>query len=136
MQAVDAASPVLTKAGGHTFRPRSNGESSVDLVGACQQCHGPRVTSFNFPLLDYDNDGDVEGVQTEVQHLLDKVALMLPPAGEAKESLSINSSWTRSQLKAAYNWQFVKNDGSLGIHNMAYSMALLKASIADLEANK
>jgi hypothetical protein len=38
-------------------------------------------------------------------------------------------SWSKS----AYNWQMVKYDGNLGIHNTAYSAALLKASIADLK---
>jgi len=37
-------------------------------------------------------------------------------------------------LEAAFNWQMVKYDGNLGIHNTAYAVALLKASIADLKA--
>jgi hypothetical protein len=135
MQTVDAASPTLTKAGGHTFKPSSDGDATtpkVDLVGACQQCHGPNLTSFNFPLLDYDGDGTVDGVQTEVQHLLDQLSMKLPPVGKVKTSLTIDATWTRPQLKAAYNWQFVNDDGSRGIHNMAYTVGLLKASIADL----
>ena len=36
-------------------------------------------------------------------------------------------------MEASYNWQFVANDGSLGIHNTAYTVGLLKASIANLE---
>ena len=78
----------------------------------------------------------IDGVQTEVQHLLDKLALQLPPVGKPKTALSIDSTWTRPQLAAAYNWQFVKEDGSFGIHNTAYAVGLLKASIADLAANK
>ncbi|MBI3281139.1 MAG: hypothetical protein HYZ57_14995 [Acidobacteria bacterium] len=139
MQAVAANDAALTHVGGHTFRPASEETSDtgrVELVKACQDCHGRGLSTFNFALLDYDNDGEVEGVQTEVEHLLDKLALLLPPAGKEKSSLSIDSSWTRPQLKAAYNWKFVKEDGSLGIHNMAYAMGLIKASIADLEANK
>ncbi len=72
------------------------------------------------------------GVQTEVQHLMDKLALLLPPVGVAKSSLSINSTWTKQQLRAAWNYVFVQNDGSHGIHNLAYTVGLLKASIADL----
>ena len=33
---------------------------------------------------------------------------------------------------AAYNWQFVSNDGSLGVHNTPYAIGLLKASIGNL----
>lgn len=137
MQTVADTDPALTHAGGHTFKPSGEaGGKTVELVAACQTCHGRSVTSFNFGLLDYDNDGKVEGVQTEVQHLLDQLAVMLPPVGKPKTSLAIDATWTRAQLKASYNWQFVAYDGSLGVHNMAYTVGLLKASIADLSANK
>ena len=137
MQTVDAADPALTKLGGHTFRPSFNDGTNprIDLVAACQKCHGPDVASFDFLLMDYNGDGVIEGVQTEVQHLLDQLAQQLPPVGQAKSDLTIDSSWTQPQLKAAYNYQFVKNDGSFGIHNTAYAIGLLKASIADLAAN-
>lgn len=139
MQTMEAASPALTHAGGHTFKMKTDaaeGASAVEMVGACQKCHGSGAATLNFALLDYDNDGQVDGVQTEVQHLLTKLASMLPPVGQAKTSLTIDSTWTRAQLKAGYNWQFVANDGSLGVHNMAYTVGLLKASIADLEKQK
>ena len=35
-------------------------------------------------------------------------------------------------MEADYNYQFVAKDGSLGIHNTAYAVGLLKASIANL----
>ncbi len=123
--------------GGHTFKMSFSGNATVPAVqmtGACQTCHGPEVTTFNFPLMDYDGDGVIDGAQTEVQHLLDQLALMLPPVGEAKISLNIDSSWTQPQLEAAYNYLFVQKDGSLGVHNMAYTIGLLKASIADLKS--
>ena len=131
MQAVAEKDPAFTKAGGHTFKPKS--ADGAELVKECQTCHGPRLTTFNFRLLDYDGDGAIDGVQTEVEHLLDQLSALLPPAGEPKTSLAINSTWTRPQLEAAYNWKFVHDDGSFGIHNMAYATGLLKASIADLK---
>ncbi|HLJ45283.1 MAG TPA: hypothetical protein VKU01_04715 [Bryobacteraceae bacterium] len=134
MQTVAATDPALTHVGGHTFKPSwvdANGNKQ-DLVAACQTCHGPDITSFDFQLMDYNDDGVIEGVQTEVQHLLDQLSAMLPPVGDPKTSLTIDSTWTRPQLEAAYNWQFVNNDGSKGIHNTAYAVGLLKASIADL----
>lgn len=137
MQAVDATSPTLTNAGGHTFKPSwTSPTGKVDLVAECQKCHGKTVEAFNFPLLDYDGDGQVDGVQTEVQHLLDQLSAKLPPVGQPKTALTIDATWTRAQLKAAYNWQFVTDDGSRGIHNMAYTVGILKASIADLAAQK
>lgn len=139
MQTVDAASSTLTHAGGHTFKASwSQGAAApkVELVKECQGCHGKMVDTFDFPLLDYSGDGKVEGVQTEVQRLLDDLAMLLPPVGKPKTSLAIDATWTRAQLEASYNWQFVANDGSKGIHNMAYAVGLLKASIADLKAQK
>src|SRR5665213_2450688 len=135
MQTVAKTDPAFLHAGGHTFKVMCDPDQdgiTISLVAACQQCHGSAVTSFNFPLLDYNGDGVVEGVQTEVQHLLDKLSALLPPVGTVKSSLSINSTWTQPQLEAGYNWQFVNNDGSLGIHNTAYAVGLLKASMANL----
>jgi hypothetical protein len=137
MQTVAATDPSLGQVGGHTFKVSWPGNATIkgeDLVGACQTCHGPEVTQLNFPLFDYDGDGAIDGVQTEVQHMLNKLALLLPPVGQAKTSLTIDSTWTQPQLKAAYNWLFVTSDGSLGIHNTAFTVGLLEASIEDLQA--
>ena len=65
---------------------------------------------------------------------------MLPPVGVAKtnhspSNVSITSSWTRPQLRAGYNYLFVVEDGSYGIHNLSYAVGLLKGSIADLTGN-
>lgn len=132
MQATAPTDAAFLKAGGHTFSMScTSGGTNIDMVAACQQCHGG-ITTFDFPQADYDGDGVVEGVQTEVQHLLDKLGLMLPPAGVPKSSINITTNWTRQQLRAGYNYLFVQSDGSLGVHNVAYAVGLLKASIADL----
>jgi hypothetical protein len=136
MQTVAATDPALGKVGGHTFKVAFAGDAATpqtDLVGTCQSCHGPDLTAINFPLMDYDGDGVIDGVQTEVQHLMDKLALQLPPVGQPKSALSIDASWTQPQLEAAYNYLFVQGDGSRGIHNTAYTVGLLKASIANLQ---
>jgi hypothetical protein len=52
--------------------------------------------------------------------------------GTVKTSLSVTTNWTTAQLQAAYNFQFVSADGSLGIHNAPFATGLLNASIADL----
>jgi hypothetical protein len=135
----DTKNPAFLSAGGHTFKmalQASDKNPVVYQVEACYKCHGPNTSLFDFQLFDYDNDGSIDGVQTEIQHLLDKLALQLPPAGKPKTELAIDSTWTRPQLAAAYNWQFVKNDGSFGIHNTAYAVGLLKASITDLATQK
>jgi hypothetical protein len=130
-------SPAFTHAGGHTFSLKwDSGTNVVELTEACVKCHG-EIEDFNFKRQDYDGNGVVEGVQTEVRGLLSRLALLLPPVGVAKtnhspSNIAITSSWTRPQLRAAFNYLFVVEDGSYGIHNLSYAVGLLKTSIADL----
>jgi hypothetical protein len=140
MQTVASTDPAFLKAGGHTFEMSysvvTNGVTNiVDKVDVCVQCHGP-ITSFDFPVEDFDGDGIIEGVQTEVQRLLDRLTTLLPNTNGVVDGLvktpSAQTNWAPAYLKAAYNWQFVNNDGSKGIHNVPFAVGLLKASIADL----
>ncbi|NOY79224.1 MAG: T9SS type A sorting domain-containing protein [Calditrichaeota bacterium] len=117
--------------GAHTFAMHwTNPQDStqeVDNVAPCQTCHG-NITSFDDIMAkkDYDGDGTIESAQDEVAGLLDEVGKLLPPLGDPKVVES--SAYTPVQLKAAYNYEFVKNDGSYGIHNFQYAVNLLKAS--------
>lgn len=135
LQNVSASHPAFGNVGGHTFRPGWDGgtpndpSDDVHLTGSCVQCHG-NVTTFNLKRQDYDGDGTVNGVQTEVKGLLAQLARLLPPIGQP--TISITAAYTKQQLRAAYNYQFVYYDGSYGVHNVAYAVGLLKASIADL----
>jgi hypothetical protein len=55
--------------------------------------------------------------------------------GTPKASINITTNWTRQQLRAGYNYLFVSEDKSFGVHNLAYAVGLLKASIADLNGD-
>ncbi len=113
------------------------------MVEVCAECHGP-VESFNLVRQDYNGDGVIEGVQTEVQKLLNKLSTMLPNStyqansnnyvadGLVKTSVSFKTNWPSKFLKAGYNWQFVNNDLSKGVHNAPFAVGLLKAAIGDL----
>ncbi len=143
----DSNDPAFLHAGGHTFKMSydvvSNGvTNTVDRTDACVQCHGP-IDDFDMVRQDYNGDGIIEGVQTEVQHLLDQLSTMLPGSatnasgnyvadGLVKTSISFKPNWPQKFLKAGYNWQFVNNDGSKGVHNAPFAVGILKASIADL----
>jgi hypothetical protein len=116
--------------------------ANVDVTYVCTPCHGA-ITNFDFPVADYAGVGVIYGAQTEVQLLLNQLSTLLPntnyvasgyyvPAGFVQTSPSTQTNWPVKYLNAAYNWQFVNNDGSHGVHNMAYTVGLLKASIADL----
>jgi len=138
MQTVATTDPAFLQAGDHTFKTTyaPAGKTPEDLVGACQACHGTDLTSFNFPIFNFSGGSGFAGVQDQVQTLLDQLSTMLPPNSLVKTSLTIDATWTKPQLKAAYNWLFVTNDGSKGIHNLDYTVGLLQASIADLQSQK
>ncbi|HPY30918.1 MAG TPA: cytochrome c3 family protein [Verrucomicrobiota bacterium] len=135
LQEVEPAHPAFGNVGGHTFRVGWDGgtpgdkSDDVALTGACVQCHG-NITSFNLKRVDYDGNGVVEGVQTEVKNLLDQLGRLLPPLGSP--TVTVTAGYTRQQLRAAFNHMFVSEDGSYGVHNVSYAVGLLKASIADL----
>jgi hypothetical protein len=152
MQPAPAGDPAYLQAGGHTWKMSynvvtTNGTTlvtnSYDKVDVCVQCHGPGA-SFNMPRSDYNGDGVIEGVQTEVQHLLDKLSTLFPnstyqansnnymAAGVVQTSVSFKTNWPSKYLMAGYNWQYVANDGSKGVHNAPFAVGILKASIADL----
>jgi hypothetical protein len=144
MQTVAATDPAFLQAGGHTFNMTytNSGGALLDNVAVCIQCHGP-TPSFDMVKVDYNGDGVIEGVQTEVQHLLDKLSTLLPNstyqanvanyvADGLVKSPSTKTNWPAKYLQAAYNFQFVNNDLSKGVHNAAYAVGLLKASIGNL----
>jgi hypothetical protein len=143
MQTVAPSHPAYLKAGGHTFSMtyKDAATNTVDLVDVCIKCHGP-IKEFNFARKDYDGDGVIDGVQTEVQHLLENLSRLLPNstyradgnylADGLIKSPSVKTNWPTKFLRAAWNWQFVNVEGSHGVHNAPYAVGLLKASIADL----
>jgi hypothetical protein len=141
MQTISSTDPGYLLSGEHSFEMSYNVTNAgvvtaVDQVAVCNQCHGG-MTNFNFPVEDYANTGTIQGVQTEVQILLNQLSTLLPNSsgvvdGTVKTSLSTKTNWTQAQLEAAYNFQFVSSDGSMGVHNAPFATGILKASIANL----
>jgi hypothetical protein len=114
----------------------------VAQTEVCAKCHG-EIEDFDMVRKDYNGDGVIEGIQTEVQKLLDKLNTLLPNstyqanpdnyvADGVVGSVSTKTNWPVRFLNAAWNWQFVNVEGSKGIHNAPYAIGVLKASIADL----
>lgn len=127
--------PARTHAGGHTFKPTwDNGtpddpSDDLHLTAPCVSCHGP-MDSFDLPRDDFNGNGVVEGVQTEVAGLMDILGRALPPMGEP--DVAVTEDYTSAELKAAYNYEFVREDGSMGVHNTRYTVGILRAAIKDL----
>jgi len=138
MQTVPTTDPAFLKAGDHTFKTTYTPATGTpeQLIGACQNCHGEGFTTFNVPMFNFSGGSGFAGSQDQVQTLLDKLSTMLPPNSLVKTSLTIDATWTKPQLEAAYNWLFVTNDGSKGVHNLDYTVGLLQLSIANLQSQK
>ncbi len=80
----------------------------------------------------------MEPLQTEISGLLSELKALLPEADFDSQQgvfdLTLMASRTSTQRAAAYNYDFVVGDGSLGYHNPIYCANLLAASISVLNA--
>lgn len=116
-------------------------QQGKDRVYVCKTCHPTVTTSFDDVKAssDYDKNGKIEGVQTEIQGLLDKLKAILPKdtTGEvvtmARDSMIVkNFPGYPKILGPMWDYYFVKNDWSMGVHNAKYAVSLLQASLQQL----
>ncbi len=111
-----------------------------DKVQACQTCHGAGITEFTDikAAYDYDHNGKIEGAQTEVQGLLTQLKNKIAAAGAIdpltgeptlamKDSLSVKGK--PDIIADIYDYTFVKNDGSIGVHNTKYAVSILQKAL-------
>ncbi len=98
----------------HSFSP------SVD---ACQTCHSGA------------EDFDINGTQTEIKEKLDTLEAALIAKGWLDtEGHPLVQSVPEAQAAALWNWIYIAHeDGSYGVHNPAYTRALVDAGLAALE---
>ncbi|MBU0475403.1 MAG: T9SS type A sorting domain-containing protein [Bacteroidetes bacterium] len=134
--AVDAEGNVVL-VGGHSFN--MNDAEGNDNVDACNKCHGNVGESFTNKKYyvnnnaDLDGNGVVQGLQLEVHGLLGKLATLLPQKdGVVSITTAADSNLTPAIMKAGYVYLWVEEDRSFGIHNPAFTIAILKAAIEDL----
>ncbi|MGA7721032.1 MAG: multiheme c-type cytochrome [Ignavibacteriaceae bacterium] len=128
-----------------TRGPNSNhqwnmSDSTGDYVTICKSCHGQSITKFDDikASADWDGNGKIEGVQTEVQGLLNKLAALLPKDGTgAVVSMLTDSLKVKGRpniVQGIYTYYFVTSDGSLGIHNANYTVAILQKALNALKS--
>ncbi len=138
----DAKDPNHFKVGEHSFNVVSP-DGKLQYTAACQQCHAG-VKDFNFPAkADYDGNGKVEGVQTEVAGLLNILQKAIadsgvkPVKGYPYFDRDNVAKANDKQKNAIYNYLFVRGvegtDGkAAAIHNFKRSVTLLQLSYKDL----
>ena len=91
----------------------------VPTIEGCQECH-TSLTSFDF-----------NGVQTDVLAKMETLKGLLETNGLIDASgASIDGTYPIGHVGALYNYKTVLEDQSNGVHNPAYTLALLDESIA------
>ncbi len=112
----------------------------VDMVGVCQTCHGD-MTSFDDikASFDYDGNGAVEGLQSEVRGMLDTLKAHLPKDSNGEVLSGLSSAADSAKIKdmpevvqGIYTYYFVEEDRSMGVHNAKYTVAILQGALAAL----
>ncbi|MBD3258055.1 hypothetical protein GF377_06445 [candidate division GN15 bacterium] len=121
--------------GGHSFNMR-NEDRDFESISGCNVtgCHSaaPITTLDRTADQDWDNDGETEGIQAEVHGLLDSLAVLLETAGlldTAHHPVDGRVVSTADSAGALYNYLFVEEDRSDGVHNTSYALDLLISSI-------
>ncbi len=139
---------------GHSFSPRLENcltagchtmEDFFLADGTSASYADSTIASFDFgsiyysgdahPGQDHDGDGKVEPFQKEIEGMLGTLKGSLTKKGISFDSyqglfdLTQMASRTATERAAAYNYDFVVGDKSLGFHNPAYLTGLLEASI-------
>jgi len=132
--------PLEETLGGHTVTMRSGADINI---GACTPCHSTLTTFDRTARGDYDGDGRIDGVQTEVRRVMALLASAIfaadtgnavtQPAGPGTPMLvSTTAPSTATLREAVYNYNFVAIDGSFGIHNTAYTIQVLQKTYGEL----
>ncbi len=139
---VDEAVPGALLVGEHSFAMSAllsdNVTEAENVDNSCntEGCHTGLTTYNRGAFGDYDGDGTVEGIQDEVQGLLDVLQAAM---GAADPDAVVDGAVRSSDIggdsgviddpivrQALWNYWLVANDGSLGVHNTTYTVQLLQ----------
>jgi hypothetical protein len=136
--------------GAHTFS-MTDRVTGAENLAACNQCHTEPVTDFDFKAVnagDYDGDGVIDGVQTEVQGLLTILSNKFADVGitvsdgypfiDAASYTSVTNAYPSEAApirRALWNRVLIVREGSFGIHNTQFTVRLLQSSYTDLSTN-
>lgn len=120
--------------GGHSWNMENEDRGFENLTGCNQSgCHDTSpLDDLNRPAsADFDWDGTTEGVQDEIEGLLDSLIVLLDAANLTDSTGSPISRTVASadSAGAIYNFKFVEEDRSHGIHNTKYTVGMLQSSI-------
>jgi hypothetical protein len=109
-------------AGGHTWWMTYDYHGSeTDNMAGCEDCH-PGEEEF-----------DINGAMTEIQELHDSLGNWLIANDFMTASFSVKTKTVSATVAGAlWNHQMIREDRSMGVHNIAYTRALLKNTLEAL----
>jgi formate-dependent nitrite reductase cytochrome c552 subunit len=98
----------------HTYEPDED---------RCQECH------------EDVEDFDINGVQTEVQAMIDELTALFTEQGfiDPDNGRWVTGTYPEEHANAMWNYKFVIEDQSLGIHNSDFARALLQQGLDALQ---
>ncbi len=113
-----------TGSGGHTFNVADATTGAINTAG-CVACHSTPA----------DLNASIVSTQTEIANLLQTLKSKLVEKGLMNENTdaAVARTYTGHELGAFYNYKYVSEDNSFGVHNYKYAKALLQNSIAALQ---
>ena len=128
------SSALHSSVGGHSWN-MENEDREFENIGGCNAstCHNGAVSTLDIlAAADFDGDGSIEGIQTEVHGMMDSLHVLLEDAGLVDEDghpVEDRVVSTADSAGALYNFLFVEEDRSFGVHNTDYAVGLLQSSI-------
>ena len=143
-----SASPEV---GGHSFYAKGEVHGATKInASACSSCHeGVGQDGEFFDIMakaDYDDDGTIENAQAEVEGLLHLIVNSRGTGvlqGSDPPAYRRDGSWNSTRdlefpieiVGAVWNYKFIEEDRSLGIHNTKYAVQLLMDTIGHFDSS-
>lgn len=121
------AEPFGALSGGHQMGIYAEEEEAYNFAG-CTSCHSDAAAL----------EDDMIAFQGEVKAKMDELWIILVEKGIANpaDSTYCKTGTYNTLLAGCYfNWKYVQEDYSFGVHNPTYTMQLLENSIAALQTN-
>jgi formate-dependent nitrite reductase cytochrome c552 subunit len=121
--------------GGHSWSMHNEDRGFENIYGCnADGCHDTNpLDSLNRVVADFNGDGNTQGVQTEIEHMLDSLTVLLQNANlltmDAEPEPVERTVATADSAGALFNWLFVEEDRSEGVHNTMYAVGLLESAI-------
>ncbi|RLD21221.1 MAG: hypothetical protein DRI69_04675 [Bacteroidetes bacterium] len=111
-------------AGGHTFRVES--EDGVLNFNACVTCHSDQAALL---VLKEETQAELEAALGGLKIALTDIGILSFQFGSDRAT---PGSWKPVEVGALWNYLYLEEDKSYGIHNFTYAMTLVENSIAAL----